>query len=216
MFPPVEWANEDGVLAVGGDLSLVTLRTAYTSGIFPWPVEGLPLLWFAPPQRAVLFFDELHVPRRAQRELRKQPFEFRIDTAFEAVIRACAAQREQAEGTWISDEMREAYIGLHQAGHAHSVETYLNGELAGGLYGVSWGGYFSGESMFFHVDNASKAALIHLVQHLQQRGASWLDVQVINPFFDSFGAREVPRARFMKMLKEALKMDMCLFSAHEL
>src|SRR4051812_35901144 len=122
MFPPVEWANEDGVLAVGGDLSLDTLRTAYCSGIFPWPVEDLPLLWFAPPQRAVLFFDELHVPRRAQRELRQQQFEFRIDTAFEEVIRACAAQREQAEGTWISDEMREAYSALHRVGHAHSVE----------------------------------------------------------------------------------------------
>ncbi len=204
MFPPVEWADEDGLLAVGGRLSVATLRTAYRSGIFPWPVEGLPLLWFAPPRRAILHFDEFHISRSLRKLMRRQPFEIRFDCNFEAVIRACAGQRKHEEGTWITVDMIEAYQRLHRAGEAHSVEAYLNGELVGGLYGVSLGAYFSGESMFYRVSGASKVALVHLVEHLQERGATWLDAQMMTPLFASFGARHVPRDEYMLMLKEAL------------
>ncbi|HVF09864.1 MAG TPA: leucyl/phenylalanyl-tRNA--protein transferase [Abditibacteriaceae bacterium] len=210
-FPPVECADEDGVLAVGGDLEIETLRTAYRSGIFPWPMRGLPLLWFAPPQRAVLVFEEFHVARRLARLLRSTPFELRIDSNFRRVIKACAGPRKGETGTWITPEIRAAYVRLHQAGDAHSVETYLNGELVGGLYGVSFGAYFAGEAMFHRADGASKAALVHLVAHLQERGAQWLDVEVMTPLFESFGAREVPRAEFMRALKKALNQPVRLF-----
>lgn len=204
-------ATEDGLLAVGGKLDVATLRTAYHSGIFPWPVEGYPLLWFAPPTRAVLRFDNFHVSRRLQRALRGAAFEMRIDKDFERVIHACAAQREDAEGTWITAEMIAAYMRLHRAGDAHSVETYLDGVLVGGLYGVAYGAYFAGESMFHTVNDASKAALAHLVGHLQARGATWLDTQMITPLFASFGAAEVPRAQYMRMLEKALAQPVRLF-----
>jgi len=210
-FPPVEWADEDGVLAVGGNLEIETLRTAYHSGIFPWPVEDCPLLWFAPPQRAVLNFEEFHISRRLARQLRSTAFEMRIDSNFEQVIEACAVQRKYAEGTWITPEMMAAYVKLHEAGEAHSVEIYLDGELVGGLYGVSFGAYFAGESMFHRVSGASKAALVHLVAHLQTRGARWLDAQMMTPLFESFGAREVPRAEFMRELQKALNQPVRLF-----
>ncbi|MBV9468903.1 MAG: leucyl/phenylalanyl-tRNA--protein transferase [Abitibacteriaceae bacterium] len=211
MFPPVEAANADGLLAVGGKLSVSTLREAYHNGIFPWPVEDFPLLWFAPPRRAILPFDQFHISRRLQRTLRHANFEMRINTNFEAVIRACAEQRQDAEGTWITDEMLEAYIALHQAGDAHSVETYQNGELVGGLYGVAFGSYFAGESMFYKVSDASKAALVHLVEYLQTKGATWLDAQMMTLLFANFGACEIPRRRFMKMLKIALEQPTKLF-----
>ncbi len=210
-FPPVERANEDGLLAIGGNLEIETLRTAYHDGIFPWPIEDFPLLWFAPPQRAILHFDEFHVPRSVRKTLRRAGFELRIDSSFERVIRACATQREDQEGTWITDEMIEAYTRLHQAGDAHCVEAYLDGELVGGLYGVAMGAYFCGESMFYRVSGASKAALVYLVEHLRSRGATWLDAQMMTPLFESFGAREVPRAAFMAMLKQALAQPVRLF-----
>jgi leucyl/phenylalanyl-tRNA---protein transferase len=209
MFPPVDWADEDGLLAIGGDLEVETLRTAYRGGIFPWPVEGLPLLWFAPPQRAILRFDDFHVPRSLRKLLRRQPFEVRTNCNFEEVIRSCAARREYAEGTWITEEMIEGYLRLYRAGNAHSVETYLDGELVGGLYGVSFGGYFCGESMFFTASGASKAALVHLVEHLKKGGATWLDVQMMTPLFAAFGAREVPRAKFTAMLRHAFAQPPC-------
>jgi len=211
-FPPVEWANEDGVLAIGGNLEVETLRTAYRSGIFPWPVEELPLLWFAPPQRAVLRFEDFHISRRLSRLMRSTAFDVRIDCNFEQVIEACADQRKDAEGTWINSEMMAAYVRLHEAGDAHSVETYLEGELVGGLYGVSFGAYFAGESMFRRASGASKIAVMHLVSHLQKQGAQWLDVQTMTPLFESFGAREVPRAEFMEMLKAALNQPMRMFA----
>jgi leucyl/phenylalanyl-tRNA--protein transferase len=205
IFPPVETADEDGFLAWGGDLEPDTLRHAYRSGIFPWPVPGAPLLWFAPPERALLFFDEFHVSRSTRKLLRQQNWETRFDTDFRGVIENCKrAPRPGQGGTWITGAMAKAYTRLHQLGDAHSVEIYLNGELVGGLYGVSFGAYFAGESMFFRESGASKAALIHLVECLKSRGATWLDCQMTTPLFASFGAREVPRHEFMELLNEAL------------
>lgn len=207
VFPPVECADEDGFLAWGGDLEPETLRLAYQSGIFPWPMENLPLLWFAPPQRAILCCADLHISHSLKKSLRRQPWEIRFDTDFNGVIEACAgAYRLGQDGTWITDDIRGAYKRLHQSGEAHSVEVYLNGELVGGLYGVNWGGYFAGESMFHRVSGASKVALVHLVEHLKGQGVEWLDCEVLNPLFQSFGAIEIPRNEFMALLKAALKM----------
>lgn len=218
MFPPVESADEDGLLCWGGYLSVETLRLAYHSGVFPWPVEGAPLLWFAPPQRALLFCDELHVGSRLRRFLKANPFQIRTNTCFERVMRECAAPRaadarQGSVGTWITPAMRRAYARLHERGHAHSVEAWQDGELVGGLYGVQFGAYFCGESMFARRSNASKAALLWLVEHLKNRGARWLDCQMMTPHFAAFGAREVPRAEFMRLLAAELKRDLAWFDA---
>jgi len=207
MFPPVEEADEDGFLAWGGDLESETLRLAYQSGIFPWPVENLPLLWFAPPERAILRVADFHVSRSLRKLLRQKPWEIRINTNFEAVIQACAcAPRPTQEGTWITRDIQRAYCRLHQSGQAHSIEVYLENELVGGLYGVNWGGYLAGESMFHRVSGASKVALVYLVEHLQKQGVTWLDCEVLNPLFEASGAREIPREEFMPMLKAALQL----------
>jgi leucyl/phenylalanyl-tRNA--protein transferase len=212
MFPPVEHADEDGLLAIGGDLSSPTLHLAYSRGIFPWPVEELPLLWFAPPQRGVLFCDEFNVSRRLRRTLRSGRFKVCIDTDFGAVMQGCAAPRAGEDGTWITEEILEAYTRLHREGYAHCVATYRDGELVGGLYGVSWGAYFCGESMFHREDDASKAALVYLVEHIQSRGATWIDIQMMTPHFRLFGAREVPRAEFTQMLQTAIQQPVRLFN----
>jgi leucyl/phenylalanyl-tRNA--protein transferase len=205
-FPPVEYADEEGFLAWGGDLEPETLRLAYLSGIFPWPMDNLPLLWFAPPERAILRLGDFHISRSLQKLLRQKPWQMRVDADFDAVIEACArAPRRGQDGTWITRDMQRAYKRLHQSGEAHSIEIYLENELVGGLYGVSWGSYFAGESMFHHVSGASKVALVFLVEHLQKQGVTWLDCEVLNPLFESFGAKEIPRDDFMGMLKAALK-----------
>lgn len=219
MFPPLELADDDGLLAVGGEAGADVLCAAYSRGVFPWPVEGLPLLWFAPPQRAVLFLDEFHVPRRLSRSLRAAPFKICTDTNFSAVIRACAAARRHGEGTWITRDMSAAYTRLHHQGsdcglRAHSVEAYRIGELVGGLYGVSRGAYFCGESMFHHQSDASKACVIALAEHLHGRGATWLDIQMMTPLFQSFGAREVPRKKFTVMLRAAWGQPVRLFEGN--
>lgn len=211
MLPPLETADEDGLLAIGGDLSGETLTRAYHSGIFPWPIEDFPTLWFAPPQRCVLLLAEFHVSKRLRRDLKKTHFEYSIDGDFASVIKSCAAPRAYEKKTWILPEMQSAYGELHRAGHAHSVEVHAQGALVGGLYGVSWGNYFCGESMFHRVDNASKAALIFLVEHLQSRGATWLDVQMPTPLFLSFGARLILRGEFMALLGDAMKSEIALF-----
>jgi leucyl/phenylalanyl-tRNA--protein transferase len=206
IFPPVEEADEDGFLAWGGDLEPETLRLAYQSGIFPWPMENLPFLWFAPPERAILRVNDFHISRSLQKLLRQKSWQLRIDTNFQAVIKACArAPRPGQDGTWITRDMQRAYCRLHQSGEAHSVEVYLENELVGGLYGVNWGGYFAGESMFHQVSGASKIALVFLVEHLQKQGVTWIDCEVLNPLFESFGAVEISRDEFMQMLKAALK-----------
>ena len=209
MFPPVERADEDGLLCWGGDLKPQTLVAAYQNGIFPWPHRDLPLLWFAPPQRAILQFDELHLNTRLKRTLRNSGFEIRFDSAFSQVMRACAAPRwyegEWEPNTWIWPEVIESYERLHQMGHAHSVECWQNGELVGGLYGVNFGAYFGGESMFHLVPNASKAAVVALCEKLRENGASWLDCQMMTPHFAALGAKEIARRDYSKRLKCALQ-----------
>jgi len=205
-FPPVSHADEDGLLAVGGDLEVGSLVRAYRSGIFPWPLSEEQLLWFAPPQRAVLFFDEFHVPRRLLRSVKHRGFSTQQDTAFRIVITKCAevANRGEQQGTWITEEMIEAYCALHAAGYAHSFEAYQGSELVGGIYGVRIGRLFAAESSFYRVSDASKVAMCFLVDSLRAEGLEWMDCQVLTPFSSSFGAREIPRDRYMELLEGAL------------
>ncbi len=205
VFPPPQFALEDGLLAVGGDLSVDRLLLAYQTGIFPWYSEGDPLLWWSPDPRMVLFPEELHVSRRLQRVLKKGEFEITLDTAFDRVIHACGEIRGPGrDGTWITPDMEEAYCALHEAGYAHSVEAWKDGDLAGGLYGVSLGACFFGESMFTHVPNASKAAFARFVQQLTAWDFSLIDCQMHTPHLARFGAREIPRKRFLGLLREGL------------
>jgi len=210
-FPDPRYARGD-VVAVGDDLGVETLRDAYRHGIFPWPHERLPLPWFSPRRRTVLFFDELHVGRTLRRAISRSPYGFTIDRAFSEVIAACAGSpRGEETGTWILPEIIDAYSRLHRAGDAHSVEVWSGTELVGGLYGVDSGGVFTGESMFHRVPNASKLALLFLVEHLRARGATWLDCQVTTAHIRALGAREVARARFLDMLAAAQAEGLNLF-----
>jgi leucyl/phenylalanyl-tRNA--protein transferase len=206
-FPPVELADETGLLAVGGDLEVKTLELAYRNGIFPWPTEGLPLLWFAPPERAILEFDELKIPKRLQRYFKKASYSFRIDQDFQGVIQACARSenRRHQQSTWITEDMIRAYIACHKAGFARSFEAVNpRGELVGGLYGVLIGKFFAGESMFYKEPNASKFVLIQTIQYLKTLRITWMDVQILTPFLKNFGAKEIARALFMEKLKKAI------------
>jgi leucyl/phenylalanyl-tRNA---protein transferase len=211
-FPDPREATPEGVVAVGGRPEPEFLIEAYRRGIFPWPVEGYPLLWFSPPERAILVFDELHVARSLARERRRARFRFTFDEAFGRVVRACAAiERPHEDGTWITPAMVRGYEKFHRLGHAHSVEVWEGGELVGGLYGVDAGGAFAGESMFHLRPNASKLALLHLVEHLRARGLDWLDIQVLTPHMEAFGARLVPREEFLDRLARALRRGLKLF-----
>jgi leucyl/phenylalanyl-tRNA--protein transferase len=206
IFPPASDAEESGLLAVGGDLSPERLLAAYQRGIFPWPVEGLPLPWFSPDPRWVLVPRELHVPRRLERSLRARRYEVRLDTAFERVIRACAeAPRREQDGTWITLEMEEAYLRLHALGYAHSAEAWRGDELVGGLYGVSLGACFFGESMFTSAPDASKTALVTLIRQLDAWGFVLFDCQTHTPHVERLGARAWPRSRFLRALAGALE-----------
>lgn len=205
-FPPPHMAIREGLLAVGGDLSIDRLVLAYRRGIFPWYAEDDPILWWSPDPRLVLFPRELHVSRSLRRLLNKGRFSFTLDRAFGEVIRACAAARgANHPGTWIVPEMISAYERLHGVGLAHSVEAWCGDQLAGGLYGVSLGRTYFGESMFTRVSNASKAALVVLVQHLQKAGYELIDCQVTTPHLKQFGAREIPRAQFLRVLHRSLR-----------
>ena len=205
-FPPPHLAIDEGLLAIGGDLSLERLVLAYRQGIFPWYAEDDPILWWSPDPRMVLYPAEIHVSRSLRKLIRRRPFHLTLDQAFGRVIRACAGARgPEHQGTWIVPEMIAAYEGLHAVGLAHSVEAWEGGRLAGGLYGVSLGGVFFGESMFTRVSNASKVALVHLVTLLGRAGFGLMDGQVTTGHLMRFGAREVPRSRFLKELQEALK-----------
>lgn len=206
IFPDPEDADPDGLLAVGGDLSPQRLLTAYSNGIFPWYAEDSPILWWSTNPRLVIVPDEFHVPRSLRRTLNKGAFSFTMDTQFEAVIRACACcPRPEQDGTWIVDEMVDAYIALHEVGYAHSVETWQDGELVGGLYGVSLGSVFFGESMFYRVPDASKAAFVVFVEQVKQWGFSLIDCQQTTDHLLRFGARELQRFRFLAMLREGME-----------
>jgi len=207
-FPPVKTADpETGFLAFGGDLTVGSLELAYRSGIFPWPTENQPILWFAPHERAIIEFSEFKVPGRLARSLKKSPFTFRVNSNFTEVIKNCAklTNRKNQQGTWITDEVISAYIEFHKAGFAQSFEV-LNGndELVGGLYGVLINKYFAGESMFYKETSASKFALIQTVQYLKMLEISWMDVQILNPSLATFGTKEISRDLFMKKLNQAL------------
>jgi leucyl/phenylalanyl-tRNA--protein transferase len=205
-FPPPEKADRSGLLAVGGDLSPVRLLTAYSRGIFPWPVEGQPLLWHSPDPRFVLEPDKLHVGRSLRKTLKAGTYEVRWDTAFADVISACSeTPRPGQAGTWITDEMREAYITLHRLGFAHSIEAWAGGELKGGLYGVSLGAAFFGESMFAHAPDASKVAFVTAVERFREWGFHLIDCQVETEHLARFGAEHWPRRRFLAALAQALQ-----------
>jgi leucyl/phenylalanyl-tRNA---protein transferase len=210
-FPDPRRARGD-IIALGDDLSAETLVDAYRHGIFPWPMEGVPLPWFSPRRRAVLDFDRIHVSRSLRRAMRAPSWTFTIDHDFRGVVSACSdAPRPGQDGTWIFPEIIEAYCELHREGHAHSVEVWEGEELVGGIYGVDAGGAFGGESMFFRRPNASKLALLHLVTHLQSRGLGWLDIQVMTPHMEAFGAREIPRSAFLDRLAAAQRSRVQLF-----
>ncbi len=209
-FPDPRNARHD-VIAVGDDLSVETLRDAYRHGIFPWPHEDMPLPWFSPRRRTVIFFDELHVGRSLRKSANKSEYRFTIDRDFRAVIRACADSPREDDGTWIGDDIIDAYTHLHEAGDAHSLEVWDNDELIGGLYGVDSGGVFTGESMFHRRTDASKLALLHMIEHLRTRGSTWLDCQVTTPHMKALGAREISRAQFLDMLSEAQLRNLKLF-----
>ena len=205
-FPPPELADESGLLAVGGDLSPERLLLAYSLGIFPWYSEGLPILWYSPDPRLVLESSELVVARSLQKTLRRGRFKVTFDTAFDQVIRACSeVPRPGQSGTWITRDMVRAYRRLHELGYAHSVEAWQDGELAGGLYGVSLGGGFFGESMFARASDASKVAFVTLVEQLRRWDIQLVDCQVHTEHLSRFGAVEWPRERFLRRLAEALE-----------
>ncbi len=204
VFPDPELA-EDGLLAIGGDLTVPRLLLAYRSGIFPWFGQDDPILWWSPPERALLRPGHLHLSARSRRRLRQRPFEIRWDSAFGAVIGHCSrVPRPGQDGTWITPEMREAYVALHQAGHAHSVEAWRDGELRGGLYGVSMGGAFFGESMFSLEAEASRAALAALDARLGAWGFTMLDGQLPHEGLAAYGFKALPRSLFLAELAEAL------------
>ena len=206
LFPPVEEAEDDGLLAVGGDLTKERLLAAYRQGIFPWYEFGQPILWWCPDPRLVLFPKELKISRSLRKVLRKQDFKISFDSAFEQVIKSCADVRtEQGKGTWIIPEMQQAYIELHQEGYAHSVESWLNGELVGGLYGISLGECFFGESMFSTVNDSSKAALVALSEFSKQVGIKIIDCQMTTQHLLSLGAREIDRQSFLEILNQYLE-----------
>jgi len=206
VFPPPELAEDDGLLAVGGDLSPERLLLAYSMGIFPWYHDGLPILWHSPNPRMVLEASRLHAGRTVRKELRRGGYTVRFDSAFTDVIAGCAASaRRGQQGTWITDEMREAYTTLHEMGYAHSAEAWRDGELIGGLYGVSLGRAYFGESMFTRATGASKAAFVALVDHLRDWQIELIDCQMYTPLLARFGAVEWTRSRYLDALAAALR-----------
>ena len=201
-FPDPARAREDGLLALGGDLSVPRLICAYSSGIFPWSAE--PVTWWSPDPRGILELDRLHVPRSLAKVLRRAEFEITFDRAFIPVMEGCATSRRR--GNWITPAFIEAYAALHRAGHAHSIECWQDGQLAGGVYGVHVGGLFAGESMFHTRDNASKVALVHLVHHLRDRGFVLFDLQMVTPITRRMGASWIPRHEYLQRLKPAVAL----------
>jgi leucyl/phenylalanyl-tRNA--protein transferase len=201
-FP--EFADDNGLVAVGGDLRPETLLLAYSRGIFPWFDERTPVLWWSPYPRAIIELDGLHISHRLARTIRSGKFQVTVNRAFSAVIRGCAESRD--EGTWITSSMVEAYERLHALGHAHSVEAWHGDELAGGLYGVAVGGLFAGESMFTRSRDASKVCLVEVVRRLRESGFALFDIQLLSDHTARMGAIEIPRSSYMSRLHAAIKL----------
>ena len=209
VFPPPEMAEDNGLLAVGGDLSERRLLLAYSLGVFPWYSDGSPILWWSPDPRLVLIPEELRVSRSLRQVIKKGIYSVTMDVAFDVVIRNCAAGRgRKEEDTWITDEMIKAYNRLHELGFAHSVEVWRDGAMVGGLYGVALGAVYFGESMFSEMKDASKVALVKLVGYLIENGYQLIDCQVPTEHLISMGAKEVSREEFQVMFKKALKVSM--------
>lgn len=202
VFPSPKNSLEAGIIAVGVPPTVENLYEAYSYGIFPWPHEGYPLLWFSPDQRGVLDFKDFHIPERLQRELKKKKFKFTWNHSFEEVMQNCKNSERKAEaGTWITDELIRAYLKFHHQGYAHSIEVWKDEQLVGGLYGVCVGGLFSAESMYFKVSPASKAALIFCVESLKSAGHHWMDIQMVSSVSKQFGGKYISKADFLKRLK---------------
>lgn len=206
-FPDVEIAGEEGFLAVGGDLSPERLIFAYKSGIYPWYGVGDPIIWWAPDPRGIIPLDNLHIGKTLRKVLNKGEYETRINSAFEDTIYACSRKEDGDEKRWITDEMIAAYINLHRLGYAHSVETWFEGKLVGGLYGIAIGGLFAGESMFSKRDNASKVALVALVERMNKLGYILLDCQMVTEVTAQLGAIEISRKEYMARLQKALEVE---------
>ena len=208
-FPPVDSADENGLVAIGGDLEVDSLLLAYESGIFPWPIsEDYPLAWFSPNPRGVLKYENFHISKSFKKFIKKTDLHVEFNQNFETVIMNCAiAKRKDQSETWITDQLIQNYIDLHKAGHAYSAETYKteNGQkyLVGGVYGVCISNFFSGESMYYSEDNASKLALYTLMEKLNSHGISWLDTQMVTPIIKDFGGMEIPREEFLELIKSS-------------
>jgi len=207
-FPDLDETDESGLLAIGGDLSIERLKLAYSKGIFPWYEKGMPILWWSPDPRMVLFPDKMIISHSLKQSIKKKQFTVTIDTAFERVIKNCAKTTRKGEnGTWITREMQNAYINLHEAGYAHSAEAWMDGDLVGGLYGVAIGKAYFGESMFHHVTNASKVAFYHLVEKLNSWDFKIIDAQVYTNHLESLGGEMIPRSQYLHFLESALKVE---------
>ncbi len=207
IFPPPQLAGENGLLAIGGDLCKTRLLLAYNLGIFPWYSEGEPILWWSPDPRLVIYPDEIRISKSLHKVIKKNVFRVTFDTAFNQVINSCACvKRRKNEGTWIVPDMIDAYCMLYESGYAHSVETWKDDKIVGGLYGVSLGRCFFGESMFSLESNASKVALVALAEHLKNKAFDFIDCQVSTEHLKLFGAKEIPRSHFLKQLKQSLAL----------
>ena len=202
-FPSPERAEAEGLVAIGGDLSVPRLLLAYRSGIFPWTVE--PITWWSPEPRAIFELDRFHVSRSLARVIRKGVFRISVDRAFRRVMQGCAARAPGRRSTWISPEFIGAYTQLHEQGHAHSLECWQGRRLVGGIYGVMIGGFFAGESMFHRVSNASKVALVHLIERLRRQGFELFDIQMLTPITAQLGGLTIPRAEYLRRLAQAVE-----------
>lgn len=205
VFPPPEGASADGLVAVGGDTRPERLVLAYSQGIFPWPHQGLPLLWFSPDPRFVIRFERARIGRSLRKRVRARPYEIRVDSAFAEVLNGCSTTpRPGQDGTWITDEIRSGFLALHDRGIAHSIEAFQDGVLVGGLYGVAIGKSFCGESMFAHAPDASKIAMVSLLGNLASWGFHFVDCQVHTEHLARFGAEQVTRTTFLEALRHAV------------
>lgn len=202
-FPDPTTASEDGLLCFGGELQTEVLLDAYFHGIFPWPHEGYPMLWFCPLERGILVFKDLHIPKSMQKLIRKNIYTFRFNTNFEKVLEQCAlVPRKGQKGTWITDEIKKAYLQLFKEGFAISIECYRENTLVGGLYGVLVAGVFSGESMYGLEDNVSKLCVIEMVKYLERLGHEWMDIQMVTPVMELLGGQYLSRVEYLYRLKQ--------------